>query len=260
MTAGLDVDVWTMRVDGIDEPAAAWGTVLDATEQARAARFVFSRDRVAYIAAHALLRAALTAVVPDAHPGAWRLVADERGKPAAWLGDRAAPLSFNLSHAEGIVGVAIMPLPGFALGFDLEALARKVTLEIADRYFRPEEVAWLRSLEETDRSRGFLRLWTLKEAFIKATGEGLARDLATFWFVPTPPRIHFIAVPADRTEDWHFEQRVIGGRFIAAAGLHRPAGTAVALRWIEVDAAGFRPDLALSRDQGSGEASLRTLL
>lgn len=242
MTTGLTVRIWTMRVDRIDESAAErWRSVLDAMEQERASRFVFSRHRVVYIAAHALMRTVLSQVLPGEHPASWHLVEGEHGKPVAWLGNRPAPLSFNLSHTDGIVGLATVASPGHAVGFDLEKLDRKVTLDVASRYFRQEEVAWLNGLPPADQPRGFLRLWTLKEAFIKATGEGLARDLASFWFTPGPPRVHFTAVPGERSEDWQFEQRVIDGQFVAATGLRRPADTQVEFEWSEVNPVGFRP-------------------
>jgi len=230
------VSVWTLRTDGIDEPfAARWRSVLDTTEQARADRFVFAPDRIQYIAAHALLRSVLSSIVPDADPAAWRLVPGKNGKPVAWLGDQPAPLSFNLSHTDGMVGFAAVRGPNSALGFDLEALDRKVTQDIASRFFRPEEVAWLASLPEAARRKGFLRLWTLKEAFIKATGKGLAQSLSSFWFTTSPPRIHFTPALPEREEDWHFEQQVVAERWMAAVGLCQPDGATLATRWIELN-------------------------
>lgn len=229
-----------MRSVGLTErDVAAWRGMLDATETARALRFVFDRHRVTYIAAHALTRAALSALAGDAAPTEWRFVAGDHGKPTAWLKGRPAPLSFNLSHTDGIVGLAAIAEPGHTLGFDLEALDRKVTLEIADRYFRPEEVAWLATLAETARPAGFLRLWTLKEAFIKATGDGLAQDLSTFWFEPMLPRVHFTTALRERTADWHFEQRLLGGQFVAALGVRRPETRQAVTRWTSVDPAGL---------------------
>ncbi|MGD0107684.1 MAG: 4'-phosphopantetheinyl transferase superfamily protein [Rhodopila sp.] len=234
------VSVWTLRTDGIDEPfAARWRGVLDTAEQAQADRFVFASDRIQYIAAHALLRGVLSSIVPDADPAAWRLVSGKNGKPVAWLCENPAPLSFNLSHTDGMVGVAAVRGANSALGFDLEALDRKVTLDIAARFFRPEEVAWLGSLPEPVRRDGFLQLWTLKEAFIKATGKGLAQSLSSFWFTTPPPRIHFTPALPERAEDWHFEQRVVAERWMAAVGLCQPDGANLAARWIEV-----RPDQA----------------
>lgn len=242
MNAALPVRIWTLSLDGLTETwIAGWRAMLDPTELARADRFVFARHRVQYIAAHALLRAALSSTMSGPQPTDWRFIAGPNGKPAAWLGGQPAPLSFNLSHTNGIVGVATVPQGGCALGFDLEPLDRRVTLDVADHYFRAEEVAWLTALAEVRRTTGFLQLWTLKEAFIKATGEGLSRDLASFWFTLSPPCLHFAphsgrSAPAEQAKDWHFEQRIIAGRFIGAAGLCAPGRTSLAADWIEATA------------------------
>jgi 4'-phosphopantetheinyl transferase len=229
-----------MRVDGLNELAVSpWWDVLDADEQAQAARFVFSRDRVTFIAAHVLVRVVLSRMMDTTSPRAWRFVADTHGKPVAWLGDQPAPISFNLSHTAGMVGVAAVGSAGCALGFDLETLDRMVPLEIAAHYFCPQELIWLESLPDPARREGFLRLWTLKEAFIKATGKGLSQDLTTFWFAPTPPRIHFTAALAERTKNWHFEQRVIRERFIAALGFRQPIDEPIAAEWLEIDPDGL---------------------
>jgi 4'-phosphopantetheinyl transferase len=229
------IHVWTLPVDGLDEAGAApLLEILDEAERVRQARFVTARHRVLFAAAHALVRAALSALAAGP-PAAWRFVADRHGKPAAFLGAQPAPLSFNLSHTEGMAGVAAIACPGWALGFDLEPLARDVRLAVADRFFARHEIAWLEGLPEPLRRPGFLRLWTLKEAFIKATGKGLTQDLASFWFDPDPPRIHFAPSLAERCEDWWFEQRTLDGGFIAALGLRNPGASRIETRWRAVD-------------------------
>ena len=234
------VHVWTLPVDGVDEAAVApLLAVLDPTEQARGARFVGARDRVLFVAAHALARIALSSLAGEP-AAAWRFVADRHGKPRAYLGARPAAVSFNLSHTDGLAGVAAIAQPEWALGFDLEKLAREVRLAVADRYFSAHEIRWLEGLAEPLRRAGFLRLWTLKEAFIKATGKGLTQDLASFWFDPSPPdtsqpRIHFAPVLAERPGDWWFEQRILDAGFVAALGLRNPAGCRIEARWTMVD-------------------------
>lgn len=229
------VQVWTLRVDALDEAAVApWLEMLDDGERDRAGRFVFPRHRVQYVAAHALLRAALSRL-GGAAPATWRFMADPQGKPFAYLGDDASPLSFNLSHTEGMAGLAAVAQPGCALGFDVEPLAREVDLAIARRFFCPDEVSWLLALPEAARRGGLLRLWTLKEAFIKATGKGLAENLASFCFEVFPPRIRFTPSLSERPADWHFEQRLLDGDFVAAIGLRRPPGTPIETRWIAVE-------------------------
>ena len=125
--------------------------MFDETERARAARFVFPRHRVQFIAAHALVRAVLGRLC-DVPPAAWRFVTDAHGKPSAWLDDGPAPVSFNLSHTEGMAGLAIRLGAGWAIGFDLEPLARTVDLAVADRFFSAREVAWLDALAASARA------------------------------------------------------------------------------------------------------------
>jgi 4'-phosphopantetheinyl transferase len=231
------LEIWTLRVDRIAEPdILPLQAILDDHERARAARFGFAHGRVQYIAAHALTRLALGRLL-SADPASLRFVEGSHGKPAAWLDGRPAAVSFNLSHTVGMVGIAVSPQAGVAVGFDIEPIDRRVRLALADRYFRPEEVAWIASLDPTQRQHGFLRLWTLKEALIKATGEGLARDLASFWFEVFPPRLHLVAPAGLPTDGWQFEQRIVEASFVAAAGLRSASGSACRQVWRVVDPA-----------------------
>jgi 4'-phosphopantetheinyl transferase len=239
----LSVTVWTMATAGLDEAAVApWARVLDGDERARAARFVFASSRVTFIAAHALARAALAAAagVPAADFG---FRAGEHGKPAALLGARPAGLAFNLSHTAGLVGIAVAPNVDakLALGFDVEPLERRAPLEVARHYFTEGEVAGLEGLAEERRAERFFRLWTLKEAFIKATGKGLTQDLATFWFTVEPPAIGIAASVGEDVGAWAFEQRLVAGGFVAALGA-RVAGSGLEVAWRDVEAARFDPE------------------
>ena len=220
-----------MRVEGLDEPAVEpWAAVLDESERARAARFVFPRNRVEYTAAHVLVRRALAATT--GHPAAaFRFEAGAHGKPTAWIGGTMAGVHFNLSHTRGMVAVAVAP---FEHGLDVEPLDRTVNLSIAGRYFCPEEIAWLGGLPEERRGEGFLRLWTLKEAFIKATGLGLSQELDGFWFQVFPPAIRFKDI-ADNQAAWRFEQRDLDGKFMAAVGFRAPPGQAPLVTWWQVE-------------------------
>lgn len=64
------------------------------------------------------------------------------------------------------------------IGIDVERVGRAA--DIPAHVLHPVEIAWLASLAPEDRARGFARLWTLKEAYLKALGTGLARDTRTF--------------------------------------------------------------------------------
>jgi 4'-phosphopantetheinyl transferase len=237
-----------MRVDGLEEASVSpWASVLNESERARAARFVFPRNRVEYVAAHVLARRALAAAT--GYPAAeFHFEAGVHGKPVARIGDTAAGTHFNLSHSRGMVAVAVAP---FEHGLDVEPLDRSVNLSIAGRYFCPEEIAWLGGLPQERQGEGFLRLWTLKEAFIKATGLGLSQELDSFWFEVFPPAIRFKAAIADDPASWRFEQRDLEGRFMAAVGFRLPPGPAPEVTWWQVEpaalSAAIDPSAPISR-------------
>jgi 4'-phosphopantetheinyl transferase len=240
----IAVRVWTMSIAGLDEAdVLPWADVLDAQERARAARFAFPHSRIAFIAAHALARAAIGAAT-GAPPAAFSFVAGAHGKPEAMLHGRPAGLAFNLSHTHGLVGVALASIPGLQLGFDLEPVERRAPIEVARRYFTGTEVAWLEALPESARAEGFFRLWTLKEAFLKATGKGLTQDLSSFWFEVDPPAIGFAPDLNEHAPDWCFAQRIVQGGFLAAIGL-RGQGAGIDIVWRELDPAGFDPAAGL---------------
>jgi 4'-phosphopantetheinyl transferase len=217
-----EVGVWWMECGA--PPAglpAHWRACLDPMELTKADRFRFDGDRTTYIAAHWLLRQAL-ACVGGRSPEEWRFVAEPNGKPRL---DRAlgpAGLEFNLSHTRGFVACAV----GFGgmIGIDVEACSRTpANLDIAERFFSAPEVAILRRTPAKLRPETFLRLWTLKEAFIKATGEGLTRALDSFSLSLDPVSIAFNPDRPDEGGRWSFiERRPTPDHLLALAV--RPSG------------------------------------
>ncbi len=84
---------------------------------------------------------------------------------------------FNLSHSNDFVMLAISDTP---VGCDIERLHKAI---LSHHVFHPKELARLHSLPEGDtRNREFLRLWTAKEAFLKAIGTGIDANAATYDF------------------------------------------------------------------------------
>jgi len=147
---------------------------LDVVEQARAARFRFEGDRRDYIAAHGLLRRLLGDAL-DEPASAIAFQYGARGKPMI-SNPRLPTLHFNLSHSEGWAMFALAW--NREVGIDLEAAARfgdeQKLRELAARVLSPREVEIWRSLPDAPQRRtALLRAWTRKEAYGKATGEGL---------------------------------------------------------------------------------------
>lgn len=164
------VDVWQTPLD-YPEPALyaeRFAAVLAADEQARAARFRFERDRRRFVAGRFFLRSLLGAYLGLA-PGSLEFTYSARGKPESAAAQRAG-VHFNLSHSEGI---ALLALSTQSVGVDVEYRRNMDAEGLARRFFFPAECARVGCGPNT-RREVFLRYWTAKEAYLKATGEGLA--------------------------------------------------------------------------------------
>jgi len=149
--------------------------VLSSEEAARAARFVFDRDRAHFIAAHSALRSILAGYLGEP-ANALEIGVADKGKPFL----SAHPgLRFNLSHSGEYAMVAVAE--GREVGVDIERMrGERPTRDIAERFFAPYEVAAL-AAEPVDRQIAvFFAIWSRKEAYIKARGEGLGIALDSF--------------------------------------------------------------------------------
>jgi 4'-phosphopantetheinyl transferase len=202
-----------------DTLIAQWRDCLAAAEQAQADRFHFLADQHTYIAAHWLIRQAL-ASVDGLPPADWRFVVEKQGKPVIDPALDRPDLRFNLSHTRGFVACAVSF--GTPLGIDVERLSHAAAeSDIAERFFSPSELSILRGMAPDQQPDTFLRFWTLKEAFIKATGEGLNRDLESFSFSLDPVSISFDPEDADDPSIWKFfELRPTPGHLLALAARH----------------------------------------
>jgi len=87
-------------------------------------------------------------------------------------------IHFNLAHSEKMV---LAVFADAEVGCDIE-YTKEADLELAKRFFRPEEYAYLAGLEGEQQNSAFFQLWTLKESFLKATGMGMELPLNAFGF------------------------------------------------------------------------------
>lgn len=110
-------------------------------------------------------------------PRELKFVYSERGKPS--LGDPTVDLRFNASHSGDRAVLAVATCR--EAGIDIEQLRSNVECEqLADRFFSSGERQLIRELSNDAKLNAFFRLWTCKEAFLKAHGAGLSRSLSSF--------------------------------------------------------------------------------
>lgn len=171
-----DVHVWRVPLAPPAAQVAALGQTLGEDERARAARFHFERDRTAYTVARGALRTLLGRYLGrDAAELAFGY--RDKGKPylAAPPGDA---LRFNVSHSGGLALLAFVR--GREIGVDIEQRRPMLDLlGLAHTSFSPGEYAAFCALPPADQLHAFFSCWSRKEAFIKATGEGISQ-LAAF--------------------------------------------------------------------------------
>jgi 4'-phosphopantetheinyl transferase len=157
---------WATPVDPVG--ATALVELLDPHEHERLGRFRREIDGARYLAAHALVRIVLADIV-DVPPAALMFdrtcrCGEQHGKPRLTSGGPA----FSLTHAGDLVGVAVHDAP---VGLDVEQ-ARPLTdlAAMAAHACSPDETV--------PDEAAFFRLWTRKEALLKASGDGLSAPMS----------------------------------------------------------------------------------
>jgi len=187
-------------------------------ERRQADRFRRSTTRNQHVVGRAMARALLA---PDgASPHEIEFTFNPYGKP-----DVVAPTSamrpFNIAHTEGLVVFTCCQRG--RIGVDVERLCRNTDVALARRYFAAPEVDYVMSQPSDDDQRlAFLRVWTLKESFIKAIGKGLSIPLADFAFEEidsTSPKVRILDPALDDGCEWNFACVTPAAGYIASVAL-----------------------------------------
>ena len=173
---------------------------LSEVERTRAAAMRSTPARTSFILTRALLRLSLGNAL-GCDPGTFVFEYGIHGKPAL----KECPLSFNVSHTPGMSLIAFGEVP--FLGVDVERLkTRKDLRRLARAVLNDEEFRAWDQLDEAHQPRAFLRSWTLKEAFLKATGLGLQGGLKSVSMDKHSGRLMAIPARDGDPEEWQVER------------------------------------------------------
>jgi 4'-phosphopantetheinyl transferase len=163
MPSSSEVRLCQRTLDGL--PAKL--STLSPDEAGRAARFHFEIDRQRFVVCRTALREILGEALGIA-PGEVTFSYGAHGKPAL---AQETGVRFNVAHAGGRALIALSE-DGRELGVDLEEVRpERATDDVARAVFTESERAQLVGPERVER---FFQLWTRKEAYLKAIGEGFA--------------------------------------------------------------------------------------
>jgi 4'-phosphopantetheinyl transferase len=229
------VDPAAWDLDTLAPRLRAW---LSPTETARLDRYAFAHSRREYLATRALCRAVLSRYAPVA-PAAWRFTVNAWGRPEA-AAPEGAWLRFNLANADGMVACVVAR--DRDVGVDVEDTWRAVdTYGTARHVFAPAELAALARLRPNDHRPRFFHYWTLKEAYIKARGMGLAIPLDRFAFeldgADGAVRVALDPTLGDDATEWQFARLRPTPRHQVAVAVRR--GVDPDLRLVRHDATGL---------------------
>lgn len=167
------IHIWSKTLNISQTEALHYWRILNKEERQRASKFVASHHRNRFIATRANLRLLIGKYLYQS-PDAIELQYATYQKP--FLPN--SELHFNLSHSSDLAVFAFCLVAD--IGIDIEEIKSNYNEEIAKRYFSPIENQTLFKLPKAEQIDAFYRLWSRKEAFLKATGKGLTQSLSDF--------------------------------------------------------------------------------
>jgi 4'-phosphopantetheinyl transferase len=208
-------DIWLLDFSALNEnQIVKFSNSLSPEELTRAQTFKHKQHH--FVATRALVRKVLafyTALPIHSLEFARR----EEGKP--YLTNAPSPIYFNLSHSGNFAALAVTTLG--EIGIDIETIRPRNYLAIAERYYHSDELQQLLATPEAEREPLFFKLWTLKEAFFKATGGGISSglDKAVFSLRDNIISARFCESLKLPNHSWQFQQEFITPATLVALAL-----------------------------------------
>ncbi|HML95937.1 MAG TPA: 4'-phosphopantetheinyl transferase superfamily protein [Thermodesulfobacteriota bacterium] len=187
-----EIHVWTARpLAFTGEEIERLRRVLSPDESARAEKLRPGNGRDMFVASRGILRRILSLYTGE-EPGAIELGYGKGGKPFVKARADAPAVSFNLSHSHELAMYAVAA--GKEVGIDVEYL-REVRRpeDVIRRFFTETEGEFYRSRPEELKREAFFRLWTFREASVKAGGYGVFTRKGLV--IPGPPPAGWLLDP-----------------------------------------------------------------
>lgn len=209
------IHLWRVWLDQPIVPVEQLRQLLADDERDRADRFYFEQDRQRFTVGRGTLRLLLGRYL-QLEPDALKFDYGDRGKPRLALPDDR-DLQFNLSHSHGLALYALTHR--HRIGVDVEQVRPIDRLEqLADRFFSPQEHAFLKTLSAIEQQEAFFRLWTSKEAYVKACGVGLSQPTQEIEISLNPGQEQLISISRDvkKAEAWLLKLFIPECKFIGA--------------------------------------------
>jgi 4'-phosphopantetheinyl transferase len=225
-TRQFEVHIWAIPLRASSAALETLESHLSPSERERAGRFHSRLHRDRFITGRGWLRALLARYL-EAEPRDLEFVYGPQGKPSVQTREKDQGVEFNLAHSDELALLAVTREA--AVGIDVERLR---PLEEADdlvaRFFSERESAAFCRLPREEKLAAFFNLWTRKEAWLKATGEGIAHSLqeVEVSFLPGEAA-RLLAVPGriGSATGWTLHDLAPAPGFAGALAIRAPAAT-----------------------------------
>jgi 4'-phosphopantetheinyl transferase len=200
-----EIQLWQVSLLVTPAEEQRYALLLSADETKRAQRFHFARHARRYTVARAVLRMILSRYLNIA-PNLIEFSYSEHGKPAV----AATALQFNVSHSDEMAVYAFTRVAD--IGVDIEKVEPHFKDDLAQRFFSPGEYDALAALTGDAQVHAFYRVWSRKEALLKALGMGLHLPLASFSVSLAEQEL----LKFHSETPWHIQSFIVGPDYEAA--------------------------------------------
>ena len=166
-----EIHVWRIFLDQEFKAVKALEQLLDENERLKAFRFHYESDKLRYIVRHGILKNILSKYLCF-NPEKIQFKYTSFGKPFLSSSINKASYHFNITHSKRYALLAVTR--NRSIGIDLEYMLPIINMDsMIKSFLSGEEYKIMSMLSPEDRFQRFYDLWTLKEAYLKATGAGL---------------------------------------------------------------------------------------
>lgn len=183
-----------------------WFGELSEARKQKVQAYKFEKDRRLSLAAGLILKYGLEKYGIKEKEAA--ISVNSYGK--AYLKD-TEDVCFNLSHSGKY---AVGAFSRYEVGIDIEQI-QKQSMELAKRFFAPQEYDFLMQQQPHLRDEMFTRIWCLKESYIKAVGRGMSISLDSFYFLIDQ---QVKLVKAGEEKEFMFQEAELEGYRLAVCG------------------------------------------
>ena len=220
-----EVHIWVANLDISLRQIQQLTTILSEDEQLRAERFYFEQHKNRFIVARGILRTILGNYLNTA-PEQLQFSYSDKGKPIL----ANSTLEFNLSHSQDLALYAFT-WQG-KIGIDVEYLRSLPDVKkIAERFFSPQEYNRLSLLNSEEQQQEFFRLWTGKEAYLKAIGEGLSGKLAQIEVINNEEKsVSLLQIQGINLDNWYLHNFIPRPEYMASFAVENISTSSLIVR------------------------------